>query len=689
MTRCGFRNLLFGIGAIWVLVGPATASEPPGKQAAALPTDPSPARRPYDEVLKLAPADAWFVAYTASAEKIFSQPLVRELAGARGHMPAFIKTLTETFGGPGVVAISGVPVNPMSWRVTVAARTALEPDQLFERITMKIVPAWNRASIGESVGRLQFVDDGQSGYLSLVGPLPFSLTLTVRDGIIFGSSVPGVAEGWQDGANAADSFVDSDEFTRLSAGRSAPVGTMVYVDTRSLTPLAAMPLNQTLPNLYEALQLDLVESIALITGGPVRPGPLRLAVGIREAKKGVWHLLASTPSKTTLARAFPPETTLFLHGSMTRASNIVEDIKAFAAAIDPEITDEYDRERVEFKRDIGLDPEGEFLANFVQAWAFGADVDTERFDNPMLVFQLASTNAFKTHMHTLRVMYQLENSSMSYRGVTIERAARKPQPFSYAVVGDLLLVSPEQEAVVAGIDAILDQQGLDRTEAYYAVHHRVGSPTSKFVYLDLGEMFARAIESGEDPDIPPDVLAIAKAGTAVGLAVVPHERMIALELVSSDESAEAAIALVWHSIDASLEQARYQAARAMSTANVKGLLTSCLIYAADHKKRWPPSLQVLVQSGVLGDPSQAAKLLANPYDVNRKPAQAPYYLYRYIEEPASVKDPAMEVVISEPEIHHDGAVFGFLDGHAEWIASPRADELMAIMRSGRTKKVSG
>jgi prepilin-type processing-associated H-X9-DG protein len=163
----------------------------------------------------------------------------------------------------------------------------------------------------------------------------------------------------------------------------------------------------------------------------------------------------------------------------------------------------------------------------------------------------------------------------------------------------------------------------------------------------------------------------------VGLALTQYEKMIAMDVVSSDGTSEAFSNALLLSVSASFERARYQSAKLVSTSNVKGLLISCKIYANDHQHQWPPNLKVLVQDG-----SILPKMLESPYDHDKGQGGGSYYLYRRIDETA-VKSPSFEVAISEPAIHDGGAVFGFVDGHAEWVESPRADELLAIMRSGR------
>jgi hypothetical protein len=260
---------------------------------------------------------------------------------------------------------------------------------------------------------------------------------------------------------------------------------------------------------------------------------------------------------------------------------------------------------------------------------------------------------------------------------------RKPRPFYYGLFGDILLVSSERGRIVGGIDALLDGNGLHRTRAYEEVRRRLPRAVSKFIYVDTAGLFARAVESGEDEEIPEALRALVQAGTAAGLAVDVRDRAIVFDLASSDNNTDAVLGLLWKSIDASLEQARYQSARMVSVANMRALLIACMNFANDHKKQWPPTINALVESGLLGGRDQAAKLLAQPYAREGKRSRDTFYLYRPVRDIKAVEDPGGMVVFSEPEVYRGGAVFGFLDGHAEWIASPRADELLATMRRDR------
>ena len=228
------------------------------------------------------------------------------------------------------------------------------------------------------------------------------------------------------------------------------------------------------------------------------------------------------------------------------------------------------------------------------------------------------------------------------------------------------------------IDAALDNQGLAHTAKFETVIHRLGAPSSKFLFLDVAEVLAEVVESSEAAEFP-QVRELVRSGSALGLAVVPHDRMIALELISSSGHALGLIDVAAMTIMPSLQQARYQSQRTVSLSNVKGILVACKIYANEHKGQWPHSLkELVVDEGFLAPTA----VFVSPYDPDPDSTE-PYYLYRRVPEGEKVRNPAGEVAVSEPAVHHGGAVFGFMDGHVEWVESPRADELLRIMQTGR------
>jgi prepilin-type processing-associated H-X9-DG protein len=201
--------------------------------------------------------------------------------------------------------------------------------------------------------------------------------------------------------------------------------------------------------------------------------------------------------------------------------------------------------------------------------------------------------------------------------------------------------------------------------------------------VDVAGLAQNLLQAHPEDAVPP-LVAMAKSKSAVALAVVPYEEAIAFDVVAENETVKQSIATLAHVVGASFQAARAQARRALCMAQMKSVLQGCMIYANDHKNQWPESLEVLAQSGILGDPQAAAKILADPYEEPGNTPTGVYYLYR----PAgdfrhSPQEPGTYIVLSEPYVHDGGACFGFADGHVEWIAEPQAEGRLSTMRQGR------
>ena len=687
-----------------LIVSVAFAADPPPTSSHA-PSEQTPATPQPDPVLALAPANALVVAYTAQGPELLTHATFKELFGGDRTLRTLLELRGGLFDNGVMVSFSGMPISPLTWRIDLAARVWVDRQEVFRRVEEEIIPAWARLAEGSPPP--QFWSDGAFAHLQVLQPIPLLFTLGVRDGVLYASTRPGAVEAWTQGASTDDRFIDGDAYDQLVSGRSDPVGTLVYLDPRALLPMAATELNQTLPNLYEAFQLDHVEYTGIVNSQPVQAAPstpehksgpknqasrskqnaapnaqtdpIRVAVGLTSIDPGLWRLLASPPGPVSLARLFPADTLLMAHGSWEQGSQVVDDVRSFLSSIAADVVQEYEAERGEFAAEVGFDPERDFLGNLAGAWAigFGGGVPPSE---ELVAFQLDSVANFVMHMHRLRVTYKLEIRPTTYRGQTIYHAARAVGPFAYAIVEDAVIASPKADTIRRAIDAVLDGTGLDRTERFQGVMRQTAPQTSKFVYFDFARFFADTAPPDEIEQFP-RLAQLVDAGSAVGLSLFPRNRTLMLELATSAGDSVQVVDIISFSLMPSLARARYLSQRTVSLSNTKGILTTCLIYASEHEGRWPRSLNELLASGDLGDRAEAMQIMGDPYARKADPTAGPYYLYRHIADPKSVKDPANEVVISEPEIADEGgAVFGFLDGHVEWIPPPRAVELLAIMR---------
>ena len=667
---------------------PSAPSEVPATEAAPEPINP-PA---LDKVLALAPADALFVAYLAEPDWLLSQPIVAEALRPQPGTAELVSAIGKTFEGSVMVAASGVPILPTSWRLTFAGRTRLSRAELFETLVNDLPPLLNLAAGSSSA---DFFDDGELGNLTLPAPLGLPFFVATRDGLVFASTNRSVALQWQQAGTPPDRFVDSEPFTELNQGRRQRVGALVWLDTRALVPLAAIPLSQEMPGLYDALQLERVEYVGLVAPPHGRPGTLRLAVGLREHSAGLWHLLASTPAPCTLAHLFPSDTLALFHGSMEHAGRMWEDVCAFLTALDPVLTSEYEQERAEFAAEVGLDPQSDLAANFGPEWALGwrfptaepessdTGVEQPMLRDPVAAVRLRDVAKFKTHLHTLQVAFGLPHTTREYRGVTIYQAQRALGVFYYALVDDVLVLAPDADTIPRILDERQQSKTLGDAQRFWAVQRQFGASTSKLFFIDLAGV-ARAKTQCYGPDFTaPGRDIVLERDLTLGIAVAVHGSTLYAEFAAASRGGTGSSEDTWNAVEAlttalaaqELENTR----RATGLGSLYRVLIACHIYADAHDNAWPTTLETLVAEGNL-TPSQ----LCSPYEFHtdgEAGACTPYYVYAPAPDPKQVENPATTIVMAESEIHDGGAVFGFYDGHMEWVDSPRAEELLAELRA--------
>ena len=642
-----------------------------------------------DGVLGLAPADASFVLYIGpKTAEVMGEALTDPTVAGEG-VATLAATLRPVLPSSLMVAVSGPPVLPPAWRVTVAGRTRLGRAELFERIISDVLPAAEAASCGASGARWDFYDDGELGQLIVPGPLPINLSVAVRDGFVLACSDRARALAWQQGADDAARFVDGETFDALTTGYRGRVGVLAWLDLRSLVPMASMPLGQVVPGMYDALQLSAIEYAGLIGPDADARRPMRLVLGGQPAQPGLWHLLASEPSGSALAAVFPADTPIWLHGSMASGSAAVDNLMAFLAAIDPDIRNEYEQERAEWTTDVGVDLQTDILANFGPEWAMGwywapltDDAATRRppplLDRgPLLAVRLRDVSLFQDHLKVLTLAFGLESAPQAYRGVTVQRAERDLGPFWYAVVGDVLLVAAQENHVHAAIDAVKDGSSLQARPRYAALRTQLGPASSKLLFADVAGLVQHALPlETASRRVPPIAIEALDYGLAAAVSLRREAYGLSIEVAqTSPEAADTGD--MWETVSDRLRQhlreARRAANRQKAVVRAKTLVTACLVYANEHKQ-WPATLGDLQAVGLV-----AEETLCSPYATGAaaEPPCPTFFLYFPPPAGLSGNQSSVTVLICEPTVGSDGAAFAFADGHAEWVAPERAKQLLA------------
>lgn len=681
------NQLLRAFPVLLLLNLPTLAQTEPGA--------PAPTTAPaLDKVLALAPADALFVVYLAEPDGLLSHPLLAEALRPQPGASGLLCTLGKTFEGSVMLAASGVPILPTSWRLTFAGRTRLSRGELFETLINDISPLVESVTGARTVN---FFDDGELGNLTLPVPFVLPLSVAMRDGLVFASTNRSVALAWQRDGTLPARFVESEPFIELNQGRRQRVGALAWLDTRALAPLAALPLSQELPGLFDALQLERVEFVGLVTPPYGKPGLLRLAVGLREHDAGLWHLFASTPAPCTLAQMFPADTLVLVHGSMEHAGCMLEDVSTFLAAIDPALTHEYEQERAEFAAEVGLDPQSDLAANFGPEWALGwlpttsgaepseTGVERPMLHDPMVALRLRDVAKFKTHLHTLQVAFELGHTSSQYRGVTIYHAQRALGVFSYALLDDVLLLAADSEAIPRVLDERQQDKTLGDAQRFWAVKRQFGAETSKLIYIDLANVGRERLRHFGPDFTAPGKDVVLERDLTLGVAVKVEGSTLYAEFAAASAGGTGSAQDAWNTVEAlgtemamqELENVR----RVTGSVRMQEILIACHVHANTHEGAWPATLETLAAEG-----SIPASHLCSPYEIplqSEAEACTPYYVYVPLADPKQVNNPATTVVLAESEIHDGGAAIGFLDGHVEWVDCPRAEELLTALRTGQ------
>lgn len=623
-----------------------------------------------DPVLQQIPADAFVAFYLADTAGFLAHEGVATLLNDLPEANAILQALANLGDGSVMLAISGIPINPMTWNLHIAAAGSRDAIALQDWAELTLAEAWNKTRLAEQFGTIATIelDDG----ISIILPAPFVMPLTVKsvNGMVIGSTRESDFHALAGTAETGDD-VPTLPAVRALGGSAKNACVLIYGDVRSVLPLASLPVSQQLPGLWEALQLDRVETLTLVEWGDKTGRRLDLAVQLTEVDAGPWRFLAPEPTELSLARFFPPRTSLLINGSLPSGVDRAEDVMAFAQRIDSAIAQEYRQELVDFQRETSLDFEKDLLANFGPEWALGGRVTRDGFSEMLLVVGIRDEQSWQAHYQSLRKTFKLESNTMPYSGYAIHRAQRAYGPLSFSFVQGALLVAAEPETIARAIDAASSDASLRSTDGYAGIARVLPRKLSNIVYVDL-PVILRAAGAFDEARTGADRRALAALDRPGALAFSRNDSLVTAQFAFAGEEDISIVGTAAASIAASIRQAREQRQRVFSMSQLKGIATSCLMYAQHHKNQMPDSLDDLVADGSL-----TPDMLLTPYD---PPEGGKQYLYRNVGDVNYVSNRSEVVIACEPTVRNGGAAFVFADGHVEWIPDPRASALIAEVR---------
>jgi len=637
-------------------------------------------------VLALAPADALFIVYLEKPADVLQHSLLGALDLPR-EMTDILASAADAFTGPTMLAFCGSPIDPFSIRLELATQPATDTTAFFSVVKDKLlakIKGPNATASIEPVGNLSLV--------RIPGPVPLAMYFGTRDGIAYGSGHVTSVESWLKGEPLSDRFVSTEDFPRLlgdaefakpkaaTDGRSA----MVYVNARALMPAAEAEFDRsTMPGLFATLGLDRLESAALALDWSTARPSARVVIGLADGEGGIPELLAPRNSEAQIAGLVPQDYTGFVRGSLNNATDLVETILAALRNVDPAIVQEYQDECREFKREFGFDPHAEFLANLADEWLFSYRLSSDGPPSVVVAFGLADPNLFETQFATLTRGFGLEYEQSVYRDAVVRvTPPTASSRFALATVDRYLVFARDAANIHEFVDAWADERAVPAAQSFGSLMRQLPAETAQLMFLNLAQLCRVGADevrrSGDEPVAFADALdKVAASDAAIGLTIASRPNALDIQLACNESVDHEVGSLLVKSIAMSIERSRVQSRRMVSMSNIRGIITSCMIYANDHKGVWPDAMSELVRDGscLVGQfvsPLEGDAPVGLTVDNLDRES---HYLYR----PGTGLAPT-EVVVCERSLRDGGANFGFADGHVEWINGPRAEELLAMMQ---------
>ncbi|MCP4594308.1 MAG: hypothetical protein GY842_26565 [bacterium] len=605
-----------------------------------------------------------------------------------------IQATAKLFDGPFALVVTGSPLRPDLLAVTITAKVSADPDTFYKIADRELVAALNRTEGLPGAGSIGFERSGTSAVLRWPGAIPVHLHFAMRDGYVRVSTDRTQVDSWEPPAGSrteetTSAFIDSTDFKRLVPAGARTPDLLAYVNCRTLMPLAQMALRDT-PEVDAILGLDQLEGVGLAATWSETRTAAELTMCLAGEPRGLLTLLKASSRPVEIGKVFPADTVFMAGGKLASGAELAERVNGVLDLLDPEIVQEYEQERTDFVRDFGFDIHTDLLGNFVDEWAFAIRSDGGGLPEFMLAVRLGDPGLFEGHVRALAAAFDLQFDTSTYRQATVFAPSSARVRLAYSVVDDYLIVGRDADGVARMIDASTDHQGLDSSSVYREATKRFSSDSAGFAHLDLSRLMRLALEHDDiepDPSMGIDEamieglrrLASQDAALDFALQSATGRVSLSMDLSGGNEVRKLAGEAAWTSIGASLGRAREMSKRAVSMANLQGIVRASLLYAKNHQDQWPGSLAELVRYG-----SISLETLGNVYDGTspRTIADADresYYLYRGNPDG---KLGATDVVAGEREIRRgEGANFAFADGHARYVQEPEASRLLAVLRA--------
>lgn len=668
------------------------------------------AARGAERIEELIPEDAWGAVLIERVSRAVPPALLNPIleAMAPDEKPRrAVLDLVKSVPGPvliGLLPPSKGSDDPTVFVVVEWGKDAAAFDTWMEG---KLLPALREIG-ARNAARLKLEKDGAIRKVTGApgsGP-PFSYT--IKDGRMVGATDPLIPLRWSKGQWPERRWVNLPGVKRLIGDLPRSSTLRAYVNPAALARLIPKPERNTIDELLlTILAPEDLEAVSVDASWEPAGIALRATLALASEPKGVARVLAHPGSAATELGAFPADFVALGRVGWGSLADWIDGAFSLCDRFDPAISAEFRAELEDFKKETGVDFYDDVLGNLVGEAAFGVRVDFGR-RNPIgwaSVSPLRDEAAFARAVEKLTGHFGLTFDNKQVAGTAV-RVATQTRPFAMVVHAGRLIVASDAETA-AEIAAQVGKGGGANPlgETLRACQAALPGPQSFCTLVDLGLLFKKAPLIGMA--VGPKYAGLLARGS-VGLALAGEGRVARLELRWSmgesserrpqrksgpdgEEVADAgesedmqAVAIVAGLLTDSLVNARTQAKRTISMANMRAMGQALHIYSQERKGGgFPATLREA--AAMLGEERAYLRMLTSPYD-GEGPATADeierkaYLIYRPGLSPSS--DPGEIIMAERSTGDRGGANFLFVDGHVEFIPEPRANELIRLIEDG-------
>ncbi len=624
------------------------------------------------------------------------EPLLNALAPTK---QAAQKVLAAVKRMPGGFAIGMVPPSTDDRPpVVIAAMDLSKPGIEFDAwLENQVMPSLEAMAGTPVAGAFRLEEGKDAGRIIRVADNKPVFSVLVKGKIAFASNKPPLVLQWRRGEYPKKRWTGLPGMRRMIKHLGAGPAMRLLFNPK---PLHRYLPQKPKPNSDEALLLKVlspqdVEAAALDLNWTRRGLTVRMAIALAEECKGIAAVLDRPPSEARCLGIFPDDFQMLGRIGWTNASGLFDGLYELTDQFDKTISAEYREELAEFRKEASVYWDTDLLGNLVHEVAFGLRVDFTR-RNPIgwaAIFPLRDEQTFSRQLEALIAHYELTFKDEDVESPRV-RTAVGTAPISMAVTSGLLILAD-------GPDTIVDiakrtgrkTQGRPAGKTLARCYEALGEKNQLAFVLDIEKLRHNV------PFLPAAVgpaLAPLFAEGAVGTAMTLEDRVARVDLrwdlVSSGAArqdlttpapgGDEAMATLVNILAKSFVAARQQSKRIVSMANMRAIGQSFHMYASQHKGEFPESLEALLRA--MPD-SVALEVFTSPHDgtgptsIDEVETKS-YLIYRPGLSQSSVP---LEIILAERNVVDGrGANFLFVDGHVEFIAEPRAQELIDLIEAG-------